>query len=124
MSTPSEKLRELADFIETKEKQFDYKHWSNDCGTVRCAGGWACELWPDELCLNEYQEPELVADRSVYTTKALSKAIGISFFDACGMFVPEWRSTLLDKDSPRERASASEVARWIRRHADALEAQP
>lgn len=44
------KLLILADFLEKlNPHELDMCMWTNDCGTVRCAAGWAQMIWPEEL---------------------------------------------------------------------------
>lgn len=121
MTTPSQKLRELADFIVTKEAEFDYCSYSDSCGSPRCAAGWACVLWPDKLTLAA-GHPVLLADPRRTHGFGVGRAIGISDSMSGGLFYPGGWSKSLGEFAPGPQASAHEVATWIRRHADALEA--
>lgn len=122
--TPSTKLRELADFIETKAERFDYGDWTkrHTCGTKHCAGGWAVELWPEQLRFDEDGYPTLIEQPLLNPCAAIAKVIGCSEEVADSVFIPAFDSALLrGEDAPSCSASASEVATWLRRHADALE---
>jgi len=128
MSTPSEMLRELASFVaETKlDCEFFYGQWSDECGTLRCMGGWACAVWPDKLMLSHdgfHCYVYTVCDRR-YGCVALATAIGISVELAEELFMPNVRSSVfIGERSPNRHASIAEVCEWFKRHADELEAK-
>lgn len=43
--TYTERLQRLADFLKSlPDEKFCMDSWSNDCGSVACAVGWACTL--------------------------------------------------------------------------------
>lgn len=71
--TPRERLIELRDVVlpSIPPDRLDMESWSNDCGTVRCLGGWACA------------HPRFVADGLELVEPASD-----------GMWVPQFGDTL------------------------------
>lgn len=76
-----ERMRWLREAVEAApEDRFDMDTWSNECGTVRCAGGWLCG---DERA----QAAGLTLERISLSKTMIPSYRGWRCFDALALFL-------------------------------------
>ena len=113
--TPSERLRKLADYLETvPAEQFDMRQWS--CGTKACIAGHATTVFPDRLRLVENDDGEMVV-RLASGMPGLSSSA--SFGTAMGV---QLRDALDICCCGSAETSVAEAAALLRRYAEKYEA--
>lgn len=105
------RLRVLSDFLETvPDDKFDINQWRHSCGSVCCAGGWACEI-PEfkaaGLMIAIAGEPMFTAPpvHALSSTPipltgyhALAAFFGLSHFTTTMLFSPEAYPVLENED--------------------------
>lgn len=111
----SKRLLKLANFLETKvqNKGFNLKTWKtvNKCGTVACAGGWACSI-PSfkkaglKLELYDFSQYFMIRYKIWEDFAAVSKFFDISIEEAEFLF--------LNNKYPKSHRSKNYVAKRIR----------
>lgn len=96
------RLIKLVEFLRTiPDEQFNINDWQSSCGTVCCAGGWACHI-PEFNVKGLRMCSSILADRPTfegwYGFDAMASFFGLSNFMASQLFdgerYPEGKVTL------------------------------